>query len=449
MFGRSGSRVLRWSSGARANGRDAVAVAASAHGSVRSTERWSRRDARRTAVRRAEDIARLLIPLACGRAHCPAPAAPRARGRRRHSSACGLTEVSRAADRTGPLAVHAVAVVVLGAAVAWRRPLPLLATLVAAGTVVVQAALGVGRIRRPTGAVPPPGAPGRYSPEPPGQGRWAGGSGCRIRVRPAPRSEHGDLRRGAAEPGPVRSGGRCGHRRPAADCGCRVGGGRGPVGPGGTGATGSGGAGTRAHPRRARAARRRDPQPQRRRRPGGRSAAGLAAGAGRAAGRDRGHRAQRPGRDAPPARSPPRRARRGPEPAAGPRPAVRAGRAPPGCRSGGPGRRHRQHPTAASRSGSHRLPGGAGVRDERLEPCRRAGGDGGLGLAARPSRRHGHGRRGSRRSIGPSGRWTGAAGPGRAGRPLRRISPARAAPRGGYEVRAELPMADALDRSAP
>ena len=53
-----------------------------------------------------------------------------------------LTEVSRAADRTGPLAVHAVAVVVLGAAVAWRRPLPLLATLVAAGTVLVQAALG-------------------------------------------------------------------------------------------------------------------------------------------------------------------------------------------------------------------------------------------------------------------------------------------------------------------
>ena len=50
--------------------------------------------------------------------------------------------MSRAADRIGPLAIHAVAVVVLGAAVAWRRPLPLLATLVAAGTVVVQAALG-------------------------------------------------------------------------------------------------------------------------------------------------------------------------------------------------------------------------------------------------------------------------------------------------------------------
>jgi signal transduction histidine kinase len=54
----------------------------------------------------------------------------------------GLTEVTRAPDRTGPLAMHAAALVALGVAVAWRRVLPLLTTLTGAGTVAVQSAMG-------------------------------------------------------------------------------------------------------------------------------------------------------------------------------------------------------------------------------------------------------------------------------------------------------------------
>ncbi len=54
----------------------------------------------------------------------------------------GLTEVSRAPDRTGPLAVHAAAVVVLGVALVWRRDRPLLTTLTGAGAVAVQCAVG-------------------------------------------------------------------------------------------------------------------------------------------------------------------------------------------------------------------------------------------------------------------------------------------------------------------
>jgi hypothetical protein len=54
----------------------------------------------------------------------------------------GLIEVTRAPDRTGPLAVHAAAVVALGLAVAWRRARPLLATLVGAVVVIGQTAVG-------------------------------------------------------------------------------------------------------------------------------------------------------------------------------------------------------------------------------------------------------------------------------------------------------------------
>jgi signal transduction histidine kinase len=54
----------------------------------------------------------------------------------------GLTEVTRTPDRTGPLAVHAAALVALGVTVAWRRALPLLTTLAGAATVVVQYAVG-------------------------------------------------------------------------------------------------------------------------------------------------------------------------------------------------------------------------------------------------------------------------------------------------------------------
>lgn len=54
----------------------------------------------------------------------------------------GLTEVARAADRTGPLAVHAASLVVLGVAVAGRRIKPLLATLTGAAVVMVQSAVG-------------------------------------------------------------------------------------------------------------------------------------------------------------------------------------------------------------------------------------------------------------------------------------------------------------------
>jgi len=56
--------------------------------------------------------------------------------------ALALTEVTRAPDRTGPLAVHAAAVVVLGIAVAWRRTRPLGTTLLGAGAVLVQCAVG-------------------------------------------------------------------------------------------------------------------------------------------------------------------------------------------------------------------------------------------------------------------------------------------------------------------
>jgi signal transduction histidine kinase len=54
----------------------------------------------------------------------------------------GLTEVTRAPDRTGPLAVHAAALVVLGLAVVGRRSRPLLMTLTGAGAVAVQSAVG-------------------------------------------------------------------------------------------------------------------------------------------------------------------------------------------------------------------------------------------------------------------------------------------------------------------
>ena len=54
----------------------------------------------------------------------------------------GLTEVARAPDRSGPLAVHAASLVVLGVAVAWRRIQPLLATLTGAAAVLVQSAVG-------------------------------------------------------------------------------------------------------------------------------------------------------------------------------------------------------------------------------------------------------------------------------------------------------------------
>ena len=54
----------------------------------------------------------------------------------------GLTEVAGASDRTGPPAAHVVALIVLGLVVALRRTQPLLVTLAGALTVAAQCALG-------------------------------------------------------------------------------------------------------------------------------------------------------------------------------------------------------------------------------------------------------------------------------------------------------------------